>query len=138
MSTTKDPYNNLLVKETCAIALRTNGTLNGAAVDRNEDASMFQAALVVVHTGTITDGTHTVEVQHSDDNAVWAAVADADLQGSEPAIVAADDNKIYEIGYRGLKRYLRVVVVTAGAATGGTFGASVILADPRVVPVIRN
>lgn len=136
--TTKDPYNSLLVKESCAIAARTNGTLNGTAVDRNEDGSMFQAAVAVVHTGTITDGTHTVELQHSDDNSAWAAVADADLQGSEPAIVAADDNKIFELGYRGLKRYLRVVVVSSGTTTGGIFGASIILADPRIAPVVRN
>lgn len=134
----KDIYNSVLVKESLAIAARTNGTVNGTSVDRNEDGSMYQGAMVIVHTGTITDATHTIEVQHSDDNSAWAAVADADLQGAEPAIAAADDNKVFEIGYRGLKRYLRVVVVTAGATTGGVFGATVVLADPRVSPVVRN
>lgn len=135
-----DSYNNHLVKETIAVATRTAATtVNGTTIDRAEDDSYYQSALVVVHTGTITDGTHTVEVQDSDaSGSGFAAVADSFLQGPEPAIGASDDNKLYEIGYLGPKRYLRVAVTTAGATSGGTFGATVILSDPRVSPVVRN
>jgi hypothetical protein len=133
-----DLYSNILVKESLAIATRT-ASANGTAVDRGEDSSDFQSAMVVVHTGTITDGTHTIEVQDSDaSGSGFAAVADSYLQGSEPAIVAADDNKIFEIGYLGPKRYLRVIVTAAGTTSGGTYGATVILGDPADAPVIRN
>ena len=134
-------YNNVLVQQTVTAANRTNGTVNGTALDlwsNSVGRQKFGGALVVVQTGTITDGTHTVEVQESDDNSSFAAVADADLQGTEPAIVSTNDNVVYEIGYRGIKRYLRVAVVTSGATTGGTFGAVVILGIPRRLPVAHS
>jgi hypothetical protein len=132
-----DLFNNLLVKPTLAIAART-ASANGTTVDRGEDGSGFGAAMVVVHTGTITDGTHTIEVQDSPDGTTWTAVADQYLQGAEPAIGAADDDKVYEIGYVGIQRYVRATVTVAGATSGGTYGASVILGHPAKGPVTRN
>jgi len=134
-------YNNVLVQASVTIAVRTNGTVNGTAIDlwsNSVGRQHFGGALCVVTSGTITDGTHTVEVQESDDNSSFAAVADADLQGTEPAIGAANDNVVYELGYRGSKRYLRVVVVTTGATSGGTFGANIILGIPRRLPVAHS
>lgn len=134
-------YNNVLVQASVTVANRTNGTVNGTALDlwtNSVARQKFGGALCVVTSGTITDGTHTVEVQESDDNSSFTAVADADLQGTEPAIGAANDNVVYEIGYRGTKRYLRVAVVTTGATTGGTFGANIILGQPRRLPVARS
>jgi len=134
-------YNSVLVQQTVTAANRTNGTVNGTAIDLWSNTvgdQVFRSALAVVQTGTITDGTHTVEVQESDDNSSFTAVADADLQGTEPAIGAANDNVVYEIGYRGTKRYIRVTVVTSGATTGGTFGAVLILGIPRRLPVAHS
>jgi len=134
-------YNSVLVQQTVTAANRTNGTVNGTAIDLWSNTvgdQVFRSALAVVQTGTITDGTHTVEVQESDDNSSFTAVADADLQGSEPAIGSTNDNVVYEIGYRGTKRYLRVAVVTTGATTGGTFGAVLILGIPRRLPVAHS
>ena len=92
---------------------------------------------MVACTGVITDGTHTIELQDSPDNSVWTAVDDAYLQGTEHAIVAADDNKVFELGYLGRQRYLRVVVTASGTTTGGVYGVSIILSDPRVLPVVH-
>lgn len=132
-----NPYDNLLVKQSLVPAART-ASANGTAVDRAEDDSMFQDALVVVACGTITDGTHTVEVQDSPDGTTWTAVASEFLQGTEPAVAAADDNGTFELGYLGDRRYLRVVVTVAGATTGGVYGAAVVLSNPRRAPVVRN
>lgn len=133
-----DLYSNILVKPTLAIATRT-ASADGTAVDRAEDGSLFQSAVVVVHTGAITDGTHTIEVQDSDaSGSGFAAVADEFLQGTEPAIGSSDDNVLYEIGYLGSKRYIRAIVTAAGTTSGGTYGAVVILGDPRVKPAVRN
>ena len=134
-------YNSVLVQQSVTQANRTNGTVNGTAVDlwkNSVGVQKFGGAVAVVQTGTITDGTHTVEVQESDDNSSFAAVADADLQNTEPAIGAANDNVVYEIGYRGPKRYIRVTVVTTGATTGGTFGAVLVLGLPRRLPVAHS
>lgn len=132
-------YNTALARHSLPIATRTAATtVNGTGVDRWHNRDFFRVATVVVHTGTITDGTHTIEVQDSDDNSTFAAVADQYLQGTEPAIGASDDNSVFEVGYIGPKRYLRVSVTTAGATSGGTLGAVVLLGQPSHPPVIRT
>lgn len=129
----KDLVNNISVATTLAPAVRT-ASANGAGVDLQG----YEGAVVVVQTGAITDGTHTIEVQESaDDGATdpYAAVADADLQGTEPAIGPTDDNKVYEIGYIGRKRYIRAAVTVAGATSGGAYAATVVRGLPRKAPV---
>ncbi|WP_406730897.1 hypothetical protein [Streptomyces sp. NBC_01794] len=131
-------YNVALAKSTIVPAGARSTTTTGATVDRMTDEGGFRSALVVVHTGTITDGTHTVAVQDSPNNSDWTAVADEFLQGTEPAIVAADDDKVFEIGYTGHERYLRAVItVTGSPATGGIYGAVVLLGWPRKMPPSR-
>ncbi|MFE3378347.1 hypothetical protein [Streptomyces anulatus] len=133
----RDIYSNVLVKQSLTPAVRT-ATATGTAVDRNAGGgAMFQNALVVVTTGVITDATHTITVEDSADGTSYATVAAEYLQGTAPAIVAADDSKTYELGYLGRKRYLRVVSTVAGATTGGAVAALVVLSDPRVTPVVR-
>ncbi|MFI8531798.1 hypothetical protein ACIGMX_16350 [Streptomyces aquilus] len=132
----RDAYSNITVRETLAIATRT-ASANGTGVDRYASGAAFQDALVIVHTGTITDGTHAIDVQESDDNTTFTSVAASELQGTEPSIGASDDNKMYVVGYKGLKRYLRVAVTASGTTSGGTYGASVVLANPRTAPVVH-
>jgi hypothetical protein len=139
--TRTDPYSNQLTMRSISPALRTNGAVNGTGVDRAGVAPnagrMFQAAVVLIVSGTITDGTHTVEVQDSDDGVTFAPVADAYLQGVEPVIAAADDDKVWEIGYLGRRQFLRTVVTAAGTTTGGIVGTYIVLSDPRVSPVVH-
>lgn len=128
-------YTNVTARTSLSPATRsTNATVNGTGVDRNENADMHRTAMVLVHTGTITDGTHTVEVQDSDDDATYTAVTDQFLQGTEPAIGTSDDDSMFHIGYIGVRRFVRVSVTTAGATSGGTFGAVVVLGEPRRGP----
>lgn len=127
-------YTTVTARASLHPAART-ATANGTGVDRNVGADMHRTAMVLVSTGTITDGTHTISVEDSDDNSDFDAVADQFLQGTEPAIAAADDNKLFYIGYIGSRRYLRVVTTVAGATTGGVYGAAVLLGEPRRGPV---
>lgn len=133
----RNPYDNLLVKRALSPAART-ATANGITIDRAEDNSMFQDLLFVIESGTVTDGTHTVTVEESDDGTAWSAVAADKLQDTGPAIVAADDDKVWGIGYLGLKRYVRIVVTVAGATTGAIIGAIAVLANPRHAPVTQD
>lgn len=123
-----DLYNNITVAQSLAPKARTSSE-NGSSVDLQG----YQAAMVVISTGTITDGTHAIEVQESTDNSTWTAVADADLQGTEPSALASDT--VYRIGYMGMKRYIRVVATVSGATTGGVYEAVVVRAQPRKAPV---
>lgn len=96
------------------------------------DLKGYFGACVAIVAGARTDGTHTFEVQDSDDNSTFAAVADANLNGSEPVVDGtADDNQIYLIGYHGTKRYLRVKVTVTSATTGCVEGAHIIKGIPR-------
>ncbi|PZG14426.1 hypothetical protein C1I95_21790 [Micromonospora craterilacus] len=107
--------------------------VNGIGVDlANHDS-----AVVLVDAGTITGAgaSLTVEVQHSDDNSAWTAVPDDELTGAEPVITSANHQQIHQIGYRGIKRYLRVAI-TAKAGTTPTLlvGATVVRGKPRRLP----
>lgn len=108
-------------------------TANGTGVDLKD----YSAALVVIDAGT-TGGTtpsFTFQVEHSDDDSSYAAVADADLIGSEPVITGANDNAIYEIGYLGSKRYLRVAISAVSGTTPTLIvGAHIVRGKPRYSP----
>lgn len=128
-------YNN--VKAEVAIppaAARTDGTVNGATVDRAGDDVYFRSVTFAVNAGVVTDGTHTVAVEDSDDGAAWAAASAAHVQGTAPAIGIANDEQVHEVGYAGPKRYVRITLTTAGATTGGLVDAVAILG---VQPVQR-
>lgn len=131
-------YNVALTKSTIAPAAARTATVTGTAVDRMTDEGGFRSALAVINVGVVTDGTHTVVLQDSPNNSDWTAVADEFLQGSEPAITSANDERIYEIGYTGHQRYLRVVVnVTGSPVTGGFYDAVIQLGWPRHMPPAR-
>ncbi|MFE9923275.1 hypothetical protein ACFYQA_17320 [Streptomyces sp. NPDC005774] len=132
-----NPYDNALVRRTLAPAART-AAANGTTVDRAAGGARYQDAVVVIDTGVVTDGTHTFTVQESADGSSWAAAADADLQGAEPAVTSSTDDVVYEIGYTGAARYLRVAVAVSGATTGGVYSAAVVLSNARRGPVERG
>lgn len=99
------------------------------------DLANFDAAVVVIDVGTWTDGTHTFEVQDSPDDTTYTAVAAANLDGAEPVVDGAtDDEQIYEIGYHGTEKFIRVSVTVASATTGAVYAATVTRGKGRVKP----
>lgn len=130
-------YNTLVAKPSIAPALIAS-TATGASVDRLVDGDAATSAMILVHAGTVTDGTHTIEVQDSPNGSDWTAVAAEFLQGAEPAITSSNDVQIHEIGYTGHQRYLRVVSTVSGSpSTGGVYGATVLLGYGRKLPPTR-
>lgn len=107
-------------------ALGLSDTLSGTTASKGNiiDLQGFESLTYVVNTGIVTDaGTasgFSFEVQESDTTADtdFTAVADADLLGLESALTVTsdtDDEKLIgSIGYKGDKRYVRIV------ATGTT------------------
>ncbi|MEV3848097.1 hypothetical protein ACFW61_03305 [Streptomyces microflavus] len=130
----RDLKNQFSVAQSLAPAAAA-AAADGAAVD----LANYRSAMVVIDAGTATGTTpsFTFEVQESDTTTPgdFTPVADADLDGTEPVITTANDAAVYEIGYRGRKRYLRV---TIEAATGTTpvlpCSALVLRGGPRVSP----
>lgn len=131
-------YNVARAEVTLAVATRTNGTATGTAVDLHENLDASESALAIIHAGTMTDGSVAVTLEHSDDNNTWATVTAPDLQGTAPTIASSDDDKLYELGYVGHKRYLRVKAVTTGSTDGGTFGATIVRGFVRRPPISRS
>lgn len=128
-------YETSIAKRSLSPAART-ATANGVAVDKNI-AGGAADAIVVIATGTITDGTHTISIEDSADGSTgWAAVPAAQLQGTVPVIGAADDDKVFEVGVIDSKQFLRVTSTLSGApVTGGVYGAVIVLGDLRTTPV---
>lgn len=96
------------------------------------DTLGYERALIICGTGAITvDMPFQLMEGDESDISDAAAVADADLNGTEPTGEADDDNEIFTFEYKGSKRYLRLDT-TAG--TGLAFGA-ILLIKPRHAPV---
>lgn len=128
----RDLYNNLLTE----LSLYLQALTAAAEGDAIIDLQGFEGALIQVFSGTITDGTsYEFELKEGDESDLSdaAAVAAADLLGTEPTFLAADDDEVKEFGYIGSKRYLRVDLktVVGGPATGGIFGAAIVKGKPR-------
>lgn len=118
----RDLTSNLDGEHSLAPAVYT-ATTNGAGVDlRGSDSAM-----IAVHSGAYTDGSHVVTLQESDDDSTYTDVADADIQGAEPTIDAAGDaNSVFQFGYIGTSRYVRVITTVTGATSGAAYAACVV------------
>jgi hypothetical protein len=125
-----DLKSNIKMKVSIQKAAKT-ATENGGSFE----VADYHSACFVVDAGTWTDGTHTIEFQESDDDSTWTAIADGDLDGSEPVIDGAtDDDQQYYVGYMGNKRYVRVKNTVASATTGAVVGAYVLAGHPHHIP----
>jgi hypothetical protein len=112
-----DLKNNIGVARSLGAASQADPSvpINGTGVD----LSGYDGALVLIEAGVISgaSGTLTFEVQESDDNSSYTAVASGDLDGTEPVIAAANDDQIHLIGYKGIKRYIRVSITAKSGTT---------------------
>lgn len=110
---------------------------NADADGASADLRGFEAATVLVQVGDYTDGTFPIVVEESDDDATFAAVADADLDGTEPSIDAAGDaDSVFALGYLGSKRFLRVAISgSTPGTTGAELAAAIVKGDPKYAPV---
>lgn len=131
-----DQSRDISVAQSIAPGVKTT-TQTGTGVDLQG----FEKATVVVYAGVLTDGTYAITVEESDVlGSGYAAVAaedtvDGDGDGTIlPTLAATDDNATVEIGYKGIKRFIRPVVTLAGITSGGVFGALVIRGGARKKP----
>lgn len=131
-----DLENHVSVAQSLAPAART-AAADGAAVD----LANYDSAVVVIDTGTATgtSPSFTFEVQESDTTSGgdFTAVDSAYLEGSEPVVTQANDVAVYKIGYKGIKRYIRVTIETVGGSDTPTLPCTglVVRGKPRVKPV---
>lgn len=126
----RDLVNNIGVVQALAPQVLA-ATTTGAALD----LLGFESAAIVINTGAIVgSGDYTAKIQESDTTTSGdsADVGADDLQGSLPASLSADS--VVKVGYRGFKRYLRLVV-TKNSGTSIAAGALLVKGNAHQRPV---
>jgi hypothetical protein len=129
----RDLKNDIKVLNALNIAsITTNATTAGVEIDTQG----YESVTFEIITGARTDGTVTPLIQESDISGSYSGSVDDDnLIGleSEAAISAAHSRS--RIGYIGTKRYVKLSLVSTLVTSGLTAGGSVILGDPKHLPV---
>jgi hypothetical protein len=137
MSLRDSMYDDTAVRPSLSPAARaTNGSVDGTTVDMQGTRNWFRVAMLIVVAGPITDGTHTVTLQDSEDGATgWVDVPADAREGAFPALTTADSNTARRVGYLGRRRYVRARITTTGAPAttpvGGIIGAVILLRGGR-------
>jgi hypothetical protein len=127
-------YNESVSVLALPLANRT-ASANGNTIDRVRGGNAYENILCIVLAGTITDGTHAVVLQDSDDGTTWTNIAAGQIQGSAVSLQAAQSNTVAELGAGTSRRFIRAnTTVTGAPATGGTVAAVFVLADPSYLP----
>jgi hypothetical protein len=124
----KNLFNGASGPVSSILPLLRTADVDGSSADLKD----YEGCAFLVHCGTVTDGTHTLVLEESDDDSTWAAIADADLDGSEEAYITTNDDQVDVVYYRGTSRYVRATVIATGSpATGATIGVSILRSYPR-------
>lgn len=125
------------LKDSVALAAKTDGTVNGTEVV----AVGFKSRTGIVEIGVITDGTHVFKLQKRKD----AADSWVDLPADEWELKGTEADLSFVVGDTGIGRLyvniktiearLRWVVTTTGATTGAIVGAQILLDEPDEPPI---
>lgn len=132
--------------------LIANATLAADNTPAAVDLLGFQSAeiLLAIGVGGITfSSSNKIEfvLTHSDDNSTYTNVADADLLGVsgtsngiiKSLIAAHAAGASYRFGYKGGKRYLKLLADFSGTHGAGTpIAAMVLMGDPDVSPTANQ
>ena len=130
----RDLYNYVEVRR--AVSPAAVLTDNTAPVSQIIDMQGFRSMVFCILTGAIddADATFVVLIEEGDDSGLSdaAAVADDDLNGTETLINFdfADDKDARKIGYRGIKRYVRMTITPSSNSAnppGAFFNAVALL-----------
>lgn len=123
------------------VALGATGAITGAIIDRQGYGGV---EFLVTYGSITTTGTDVaLVVKEGDVTGTLTSVADADLLGTEAlaalaagARVAGTGKEVVKrIGYKGIKRYVQLVLTHTGTTSVGIVGAAAIMHCPSVAPV---
>lgn len=129
----KELHSNIAVSVALASAVLTTGINNGLIIDTKD----YESLEFIIQSGTVTDGTHDVKIEESDDSGMVGAtdVTADELLGLAKQFGVADDDVAHRIGSIGKKRYQRLVITSAGTTTGGVFAATAVQGHPKHAPI---
>lgn len=106
-----------------AMATDVSTTTSSTAFDRAGSGTSGCKFVVNAGTLTATAGTWTLSLTESDTiGGTYTAVAAGQVTGNAAVINFDDDDSVQQIGYAGLKPFVKVVLTVAGLAGGTTNG----------------
>lgn len=132
----KDLYNSIEQESAFdSAAISTDTTTNGNIIDTQG----FDSITFVADASAYTDGTYTLALQEGDASNLSDAtsVAAADLLGGAAVAVGAA-NTPKRLGYKGVKRYVRLQIVSTSTSSGATLHAAAIKGHAVRVPTANN
>lgn len=116
---------------------------NTAQVSQIIDKAGYDSLTFVILTGSIADAdaTFAVTLEHGDDSGLsdTAVPAAADLIGTTTlaGFQFDDDNEPRKIGYKGLKRYVRLTITPSANASAALLSCVAILGHPKAGPSLN-
>jgi len=139
----RETIHDIEIKQTI-VPLVANNTAEGTGL--GVDRKGFEAVEAVVHIGdsgdTLSGSLYwTLKLQDNDvDTAgTYADVAAGLVIGPNQGLLIdapAEDQRVIRIGYKGNRRWLRVLLTQTGTHTNGTpLGAVILLSNPDIRPV---
>lgn len=144
----RDHISNIQVKRAISPVSVADNT---AQVSQIIDRLGFDSLSFLILTGSLADAdaTFTVLVEEGDaaNLSDAAAVADADLIAQDTSSATAPeaqasftfaaDDQVRKIGYRGIKRYVRLTITPASNASAAVLAACAVLGCAEVKPVVQ-
>lgn len=132
-----DLHNNIAPKRVISpVSVADTTAQVGQVIDRQGFGSLEY--IIAIGAVADADATFTVLLEESDasDMTGAAAVADADLLGTEAlaAFQFDDDNEVRKLGYIGTKRYTRLTITPVANASAALLSAVAVLGNPEIAP----
>ena len=127
------------VRALSPVSVADNTAQVGAIVDRQG----FESLTFLIGLGSIADAdaTFTVHLDHGSlaDLSDAAVVSATDLLGTTTlaAFNFGDDNETRKLGYRGIKRYVRLTITPVNNASAALISAIALLGHPAQVPTVN-
>lgn len=91
------------------------------------DTYGYESVMFFLAEGDLTDGTHVVTFQESDDDMTWTDIDASDMDGFTNDITVTGNDQ-HTRGYYGTSQYVRAItVVTGSPGTGAEYAVSVLL-----------
>jgi hypothetical protein len=133
----RDLHNNINVKRVISpVSVADNTAQVGQIIDRQG----FESLEYLIATGSLADAdaTFTVLLEEGDAANMSDAVAVADkfLLGTEAqaSFTFAADDRVFKLGYEGVKRYTRLTITPAANASAALLCVMAVLGHPNVAP----
>lgn len=111
---------------------------NTAQVSQIIDLQGYRSLEFVILAGSLSDAdaTFTTLVQHGDaanlSDAATPAASDLLGTAAEASFLFSDDDKVFKIGYKGSKRYVRLTITPANNASAALVAAVAVMEKSKV------